>query len=336
MPGEIVVRGDGIAAQCCSRLLVRAGFRVIREGPARPKVPALLLGEGAQKLLQDVFDRSDLFEGLTPVSRRIVAWGPESKPTALPHSAVVVSEQELLDRIRPSEAPDSSVDPAATGWTIFAAPPLGSDVKELHFGSRFASVASVKLKANSPTGACWIESLADGWLFLLPVGEDAWLLSVGSPVESLFARSRWMADQVQEMLPMKGGFASNPRIADSLCAPGWLACGTAALGFDPLCGDGAGHAVREAILACAAARAVIAGADVDSVLAHYRSRLVAGFYRHLKLCEEFYRSGGRGVWWEEQLAATLRGVEWCQSVRFDAPKSRYRLNGFSLEAIELT
>jgi hypothetical protein len=105
------------------------------------------------------------------------------------------------------------------------------------------------------------------------------------------------------------------------------------LGFDPLCGDGAGHAVREAILASAAVRAVVEGADVDSVLAHYSSRLVAGFHRHLTLCEQFYRSGGDGLWWREQQAATLQGVEWCQSVRIDPPKSRYRLNGFSLEAI---
>jgi len=334
MPGNIVVRGDGIAALCCSRLLSQAGFGVSLEGPARPRVPAVLLSEGTQKLLQDVFNRSDLFEGLTRVNRRIVAWGKEAKAMALPHSAVVISEQELLRRIRPAEVREPGVDSGPTGWAIFAAPPLSGDVKERHFGSRFASVAAVKLKASSPRDACWIESLDDGWLFLLPVDGGAWLLSVGGPVELLLARSRLIADQIQEADSMKGGFASHPRIADALCAPGWLACGTAALGFDPLCGDGAGNAVREAILASAAVRAMVAGADVESVLAHYRSRLVAGLHRHLKLCEEFYGSGGRGLWWEEQLAATLGGVEWCQSLRFDAPKYHYRLNGFSLEAIE--
>jgi len=333
MPGDIVVRGDGIAALCCARLIAQAGFHIIAEGPARPKVPAVLLSEATQKLLQDVFGRSDLFRGLTRVNRRIVEWGHEAKPTELPHSAVVVSERELLDRIRQAEVVESSEDRAPTGWAIFAAPPLPDAVKERPFGSRFASVAAVKLKASSPTDACWIESLDDGWLFLLPVGDEAWLLSVGNPVESLIARSHLIADQVQEMHPTKGGFASHPRIADSLCVEGWFACGTAALAFDPLCGDGAGNAVREAILASAAVRAVIEGADMDSIFAHYRSRLVAGFHRHLKLCEEFYRSGGRGPWWEEQLAATLQGVEWCQSVRFDPPTVRYRLNGFSLEAI---
>jgi hypothetical protein len=334
MPGEIVVRGEGIAASCCSRLLGGAGFRVTLEGPARPRVPAVLLSEATQKLLQDVFNRSDLFQGLTRVNQRIVAWGQEAKPTALPHSAVVISEHDLLDRIRQANVPESSFAPEQTGWSIFAVPPLHSDVKELHFGSRFASVAQVKLKATAPSDACWIESLDAGWLFLLPVGQGGWLLSVGSPVDALLARSRLIADQLLETHPAKGGFASHPRIADPLCAPGWFACGTAALGFDPLCGDGAGNAVREAILACAAVRAVVEGADLESVLAHYRSRLVAGFHRHLKLCEEFYSSGGQGAWWQEQLAATRQGMEWCQSMRFQAPKMRYRLNEFSLQAIE--
>jgi hypothetical protein len=333
MPGNIVVRGDGIAALCCSRLLSQAGFHITSDAPARPKVPALLLSETTQKLLEDVFDRSDLFDGLTRVTRRIVAWGKDSKPVALPHSAVVTSEQELINRIRQADVPALDVDSAPAGWSIFAAPPLPGNVKERHFGSRSAGAAAVKVKTSSPRDACWIESLDDGWLFLLPVAEGAWLLAVGNTVEWLLARSRLIADQLQETDPMKGGFASHPRIAESLCAPGWLACGTAALGFDPLCGDGAGHAVREAILASAAVRAVVEGADVDSVLAHYSSRLVAGFHRHLKLCEEFYRSGGDGLWWREQQAATLQGVEWCQSVRIDPPKSRYRLNGFSLEAI---
>jgi 2-polyprenyl-6-methoxyphenol hydroxylase-like FAD-dependent oxidoreductase len=332
MPGEIVVRGDGIAALCCARLLSRAGFQVTLEGPARPKVPAVLLSEGTQKLLQDVFDRSDLFEGATRVNQRIVAWGKDAKPTALPHSAVVLSEQALLNHIRQVEVPEPKVS-EQTGWSIFAAPPLGNGVNERHFGSRVANTASAKLKTDSPTDACWIESIDDGWLFLLPAGEGAWLLSVGNTVESLLERSRLIVDHLHEVHPIHGGFASHPRIADSLCEPGWLACGTAALGFDPLCGDGAGNAIREAILACAAVRAVVGGADVDSVLAHYSSRLIAGFHRHLKLCEEYYGSGGQGLWWEEQLAATIQGIKWCQSLRFDAPKMRYRLNGFSLEAL---
>ena len=335
MPGNIVIRGDGVAALCCIRLLGQAGLGVTVEGSARPKLPAVMLSDGTQKLLQDVFDRPDIFNGVTRIRSRIVAWGPGSKPMELPHSAVVLSEQELLERIpqpHTQDSPKSREGQAA--WTIFATRPLPQEVEENHFGSRIASVAAVKLKRKSRAEACWIESLEDGWLFLLPVNEAAWLLSVGGAVKSLMGRSRMIADQVLEVRPTEGGFPSHPRIAESLCAPGWLACGTAALGFDPLCGDGAGHAAREAILASAVVCATIDGADVDAAVAHYRGRLVAGFHRHLVMCGEFYRSGGQGPWWKEQLEAIRRGVEWCESVRATIPTSRYRLNGFSLEAAE--
>ncbi len=335
MLGNITVQGDGIAARCCIRLLGQAGLGVTADGSARTKLPAIMLSDGTQTLLQDVFDRTGLFEGLTQVRSRIVAWGKDAKTSVLPHSAVVVSERELLDRIGQPELLESSKHPECqTEWDIIAGRPLGHHVEGHHFGSRFAGVAAVKRKPKSPSGACWIESLDDGWLFLLPADEGAWLLFVGNPVESLLARSRVIADQILDVRPVGGEFACHPRIARSLCAPGWFACGTAALGFDPLCGDGAGHAIREAILACAAVRAIIAGADVGAVLAHYSGRLIAGFRRHLKLCEEFYRSGGQGPWWAEQLAATRRGVEWCESGLSDIAGSRYRLNGFSLEAIE--
>lgn len=335
MPGCIAVRGDGIASLCCVRLLGQAGLSVSAEGPVRPKLPAIMLSEGSQKLLQDVFDQTDLFDGLTRVRKRIVAWGQGAKPIVLPHSAVVVSEQGLLDRIPHPGIPEPGEHrESQTAWTIIAARPLPQSVEEHHFGSRIATAAAVKLRIQSPADACWIESLDDGWLFLLPVSDGAWLLSVGKPVESLLARSRVIADEILEIRPVGGGFPCHPRIAQSLCGPAWLACGSAALGFDPLCGDGAGHAAREAILASAVVRAVIEGADVRAAIAHYSGRLIAGFRRHLQHCEEFYRSGGLGPWWEEQRAATRRGIEWCNSARSEIAQPGYRLNGFSLEALE--
>ena len=331
MSGTIAIRGDGLAALGCVHLLGQAGFQVRLEGPARPKMPAIMLSGATQKLLGDVFGGAELFDGLTPVRRRIVAWGPDAKPAALPHSAVVVSEQELLRRIRVREMPESTGAPIE--WSIVTARPETQRTEEHHFGSRMARVAAVELKSSAASDACWIESLENGWLFLLPAGESAWLLYVGDSVETLLARSRLIAAQILEAHPREGCFASHPRIAESLAGPGWFACGSAALGFDPLCGEGAGHAIREAILACAGVRAILAGAAVNAVQAHYRNRLVAGFHRHLKICEDFYRSGGPGPWWQEQVAATRRGIDWCESLNFAAARSEYRLNGFSLEAV---
>ena len=334
MAPSVLIRGEGVAACCCAHLLSRARLPLIVEAGDRPRVPAIMLGEATQKLLADVFDRRDLFGGSPRINKRIVAWGKKSAPIALPHSAVVVSEESLLDRIQsglPQSNLSSDREPA---WTIFAARPLPRSSEEHHFGSRMATASAVKLKTGCDPGACWVESLDHGWLFLLPGDDRAWLLSVGDPAETLLAQSRLISDQIAETSASRGTFPSHPRIAQPLCEPGWLACGTAALGFDPLCGDGAGNAIREAILASAVVRAGIDGADVDALIAHYRNRLVAGFKRHLEACREFYQAGRSGPWWDQELNSLDRGLDWCTRQLERAPGFRFRLSGFALEAID--
>src|SRR5689334_4298295 len=96
----VVIRGDGVAACCCARLLERGGLRPLIEVGNRARVPALMVGEATQNLLNDVFERHDLFEGLPRIHKRVVSWGADSRAVEVPHSAVVVSEQALLDRLR--------------------------------------------------------------------------------------------------------------------------------------------------------------------------------------------------------------------------------------------
>jgi hypothetical protein len=331
---SVLIRGEGVAASCCAHLLSRAGLHPYVEAADRPKVPAIMLGEATQKLVADVFDRPDLFDDLPRISKRIVAWGKNSTPIAVPHSAVVVSEEALLDRIQSGlPRPNPSLRGEAA-WTIFASRPLPRSSEERHFGSRLATAAAVKLKIGSDPSACWIESLQHGWLFLLPGEDHAWLLSVGDLAETLLAQSRLIAAQITETGAPRGTFPSHPRIVQPLCEPGWLACGTAALGFDPLCGDGTGHALREAILASAVVRAGIDGADIDALVAHYRIRLLAGFKRHLEACRQFYQAGHGGPWWDQELNSLDQGLDWCARRLESAPAFRFRLTGFALEAID--
>jgi hypothetical protein len=334
MQRGVLIRGEGVAASCCTRLLDQAGVPFVRESGFRPRLPAIMLGETAQKLLSDVFDRTDLFAGLPRIKKRVVAWKPNSEPLALPHSAVIVSEQALLNTIQHAPVRPLDEPVGALEWTILASRPLPESATEYPFGFRMASASPVKFKAECDVDTCWIESLERGWLFLLPSVEGGWLLSVGGSAESLLADSRLIAGQIADVAEAGGSFPCHPRITEPLGSPGWLACGTAAMGFDPLCGDGTGHATREAILASAVVRAVLDGGDVNAAVAHYRSRLLAGFHRHLQVCQEFYGSGPSGPWWEEQQDGIRRGLLWCQPRLEGAPAFRYRLNGFSLEAIE--
>ena len=331
---SVLIRGEGIAASCCARLLSRAGVHVSVQSLNRPKLPAILIGETTQKLLTDVFERDDLFAGMPHISRRVVAWGRTPPPIALAHSALVVSEEVLLNRIRHGLAKSETSD-EEPGWTIFASTPLRPGSLEHRFGSRMATASPVKLKPDSDSESCWIESLESGWLFLLPTGGGlGWLLSVGEPAAVLLSSSRLIEGQILELGAPRGTFPCHPRIVQPLAERGWIACGTAAVGFDPLCGDGTGNAIREAILGSAVIGAAFERSDVDQLVAHYCARVVAGFRRHLALCLDFYTGGHSGPWWDDQLHELKRGLEWCSQVSGPITGIRYRLNGFMLEPVD--
>jgi len=327
---RVLVQGDGVAASCCVHLLNHAGMAVQVDSAARPTQPAIMLGQTAQKLFADIFHRQDLFAGFPRIDKRIVQWGPHAAPLVLPHSAVVASEGVLLGRIRP--VAEGSGSKGGMDWLIRAARPLPAGSIEHSFGSRTATATPVFLNATAEPNACWIESLPNGWLFLLPEGDQrAWMLSVGDSPQVSFASSRLIASRIAEMRGEGASFPSHPRIADPVCGSDWLACGTAAVGFDPLCGDGAGYATREAILASAVIRAAASGEDKDALLAHYRSLLIAGFARHLAACGEFYGRGHSGDWWQREIESTRAGLAWCSQELAGLAPPRFRLNGFLLE-----
>jgi hypothetical protein len=242
----------------------------------------------------------------------------------------------LLDKLRPSAAVAESADKPE--WRILASSRLPTEQPgsvEQRFGSRTAIAFNVDLKTDEGAG-CWVESTEEGWLFLVGKQEKGCLLSVGREAGANLGRSRLIEKRIGRLRESLGEFPASPRITVPLCGAGgerWLACGTAALAFDPLCGDGAAHAVREAILATAAIRAVFAGAPADEVLAHYEARLTAGFERHLAYCAGFYRTGGHGAWWSAELRELERGLAWCRDRLSEFPAFRYRLNGYQLEAI---
>ena len=329
----IVLQGDGIAALTCGHLLQSAGFGVSIERAPRAYLPALMVSASSQALFRDVLELRDAFSSLPRIQKRVVKWGPQPEPVALPHSAVIASEQFLLEMVAKLFRANAS-SPEAADWTIISSRPLPESVIEHGFGSQVATVTLVELEKGSDSTACWIESLEDGWLFLMPdAPASGWLISVGGPLNAHLNSSRLIAGQIRGLGAGTREFPSYPRITWPLCGPHWLACGTAALAFDPLCGDGTGHAIREAILASAVVRAAARGTNVNGLRAHYQARLVAGFKRHLAVCLEFYQSGGVGPWWDSIVESLNKGLRWCDHQLSNAGEFRYRLSGLELEEI---
>ncbi len=331
---SVKITGEGVAAYCSESLLGRAGYRVLSSRANRSRLPAIMVSEGTQRLMQDVFDQPGLFAGLPRICKRIVAWGPLAAPREFSHSAVVLAEKDLLERLRPEPECAAPEQQNGTAWTIATAQPLPFESELQNFGCRTAVASTVTLQPGSSRNTCWVESLQAGWLFLLPGREDSGsLLSVGDSPESLLLESRLVARQIAETTSTYGSFPCHPRITNPLCGPGWLACGTAGVAFDPLCGDGTGNAIREAILASAVVQSVCHGGNEAALLAHYQSRLLAGFSKHLMQCDDYYQAGNWGPWWDQQLAATRIGLEWCARQRKPSSPFLYRLNGFALEPL---
>jgi hypothetical protein len=331
----IVIRGDTVAAWCCAYLLRKAGFRPTLERTARPRLPAIMLSENALTLIRDVFERPDLFRSAHRITRRSVNWGRGAEPVALDHRAVVVSERALLSELEQRlEPPVERLDHEAD-FTIFASRPLPAEAVEHWFGSRIAHAAPIRLKDAHDSESCWIESLEDGWLFLIPDAVDSgWLLSVGSSPPTVLSHSRLIAERIAAVSDPSGEFPASPRIVSPLTGPRWLACGTAGMAFDPLSGDGTAHAIREAILAAAVVKAISAGGDAKQLLNHYEARLTAGFHRHLAASLDFYLSGNSGNWWDQQAAFLRQGLEWCTHRLTEYGRFRYQLNGFELRSID--
>jgi hypothetical protein len=328
---HILIRGDGVAGRCCAHLLSRAGLTVAVDPASRPRLPAIMLGEPAQKLIGDIFGLHRRFDGLPRIKRRIVAWGTNPEPAVVEHSAIVISEDALLERLGAVPAASST---GSVEWAIYAAKPLPTEASERCFGSRAASAVPVELRPEAEPEACWMESLANGWLFLIAVAPGSgWLLAAGDRPEELLRRSHVVSARIAAVHSSAARFPASPRMAEPIAGAQWLACGTAAMAFDPICGDGTAHAVREGILASAVIKAAARGGDVARLMAHYENRLTAGFLRHLVHCVEYY-AAVRGDWWEKEAAAAREGIEWCSRRMGGDPQFHYRLNGLELEAID--
>ena len=329
---RVHVQGDGLASRCCQRLLQDAGAGISVQHTQRRPVPALLLADAALHLIRDVFQDHSLFQSAPTITNRVVAWRPGMEPVTLPHHAVTLSEAGLLQTIHPDVS--LSPQPSLPDWTIYCSRPLPSEMEAHAFGTRTAAAFSASLRQAPIEASCWVESVASGWLFLIQMPPTAAsLLCVGAAPDSLLSESSVIASEIDQYAPVAAGFPAYPQIALPLAGTDWLACGTAAMAFDPLCGDGTAYAVRESILAAAVLNAIDAGGDAAALTNHYQARSLAGFGRHLQLCWEFYRTGNKGPWWDAQMAEIERGIRWCAAQQASLDFSRYRLNGLKLEPV---
>lgn len=319
----VLLRGGGVAIATCAHLLASDGIPLIVEAMARPAAPVVMLSDPALALLRDVLGNPALFADKPRIARRVVRWG-DAPQVELPHGAVVVSGTELAKEL---PAPVAAGGACAAGFTVHGAPPFPTATLR-RFGTREAQAVEVTMNDAIARDACRVEAVAGGWLFLIPQGpERAWLLGVGAPLDALLGASILTAPAVAALTGPVTRFETAPRMIEQLAGDDWLACGTSAIAFDPICGDGTAQAAREAILAAAVIAGLRDGGNAPALLGHYQSMLIASMRRHLQISQQFYATGGSGPWWQEQAEALAQGHAWCTARLAVVPEPRFVLNG---------
>ncbi|WP_067734237.1 hypothetical protein [Novosphingobium naphthalenivorans] len=329
MRWTVEIAGGGVAAACCDHLLTQEGAAVHRTVAARAGVPALMLSDPARALLRDCLGQPSLFSGRPRITRRIVAWGGQ-EPAALPHQAVMLGAGDL------DFAPSGKAPATYPAQFTITTTRSGQDDQLIRFGDRIGETAPVQLLEADDADACWVEAVEDGWLFMIPSGPvSGWLLAIGAPCPHLLDQSRHLAPRIALDKDQTAQFDTTPRMLRTIARDGLLACGSASMAFDPICGDGTALAVRQAILASAIAVACHEGEDPEPLLGHYQAMMTAAMRRHLRLCSEFYASGGTGPWWRAQLEALAEGFAACSARLERESPPRYALDGFRLVRREL-
>jgi hypothetical protein len=205
------------------------------------------------------------------------------------------------------------------------------------YGQRLAFSQKVTLKHTEDARSCWTESTRHGWLFLLPFNssEAALIAAAYEPVKAM-EESRLIVPRLASELSQATAAPIAPRLARALYGDGMIQTGTAAMRFDPLCGEGAGHAAREAYLTVAVIRAALRGEPAEDLLDHYSKRLKQAFLRHLIICSSFYSSGGNSDFWRSEENALQNGISELQSQIQRSASMQFRFKGLDLEAIPLS
>src|SRR3954462_1935445 len=194
----IAISGNGVAACCCVRLLQGITPTTSIREERRSRVPALMLSNSTRMLIEDAFEDKTIFDGLHRIRQRIVAWGPSSEPVVLPPSGIVFAENALLERLWPKVLFDSRTETNPT-WNVQCSGKPSPDREEHRFGSRCAAAGEARLSKEAPQDACWIESVRNGWLFLISSGDRcASLLAIGASLQELLSQSKLISKQIEE------------------------------------------------------------------------------------------------------------------------------------------
>ena len=280
-----------------------------------------MLGERAAGLLEALWNDPALLSDTHVVRERAVWWGPADRCETVSAPGIAIGVDDLVQRLRARLHLPQNVASAdrEAAWIVDARPcsTHHNNVATIHaFGRRHASIAPASLRANSRTDVCIMESIERGWVFLLPIGAGQAALQFISVSEAsallnaseIVAATRMIRDAVATVGLWTGFVPCMPKARLPPARPGQIAIGEAALAFDPISGDGVGHALRGAVLAATVLQAIADGKPMRNCLDDYASTLRRAMTQHLSICLRLYADVPRAAGWPEELVAMKSGI----------------------------
>lgn len=317
-----VVRGSGVAALTCARLLGVQGWDVRLELGAPARRRHVLLGAATARLLAALWDEPMLLAGTHPIRERAVSWGTAPDIDILPAPGIALDIDDLVRRLAeglclPPGGADATGDAA---WIVDTRPDSadssGADPPMHVFGGRHAWISQVELRADSRDDLCVMESVADGWAFLLPVGgglASLQFVSIPSGVPPLqpaevAAATRVIRDAIGHAGAWSDPIPCMPRARLPPASVGRLAVGEGALAFDPISGDGVGHALRGVVLAATTLHEIASGKETAECLDDYANILRRAMVQHIRACLDLYGDAPLAAAWQDEIRAMKDGV----------------------------
>ncbi len=307
--------GYGVAALAAAAVLGRAGIPFsLADAPSAVRL--LTLNRPTQELLADLFSQK-LLKGLATSGGRIVDWEQASTATRVEDDALVIDLATLLARMRdqialaqhplPSPAIRIMAGGRETNARLTAAPPLATcywDRLQICVEPRgTGTLAGQHVYAGEHGWTFTAARLGGGWFAQATVlpGVDA-----GERAAVSLARAMGLAHAGDIPVP-DGWIDTAPALGSAVGPASQLYAGDAAVAYDPLCGDGCGHALRSGVLAAAVAvRALRHPEEAEQARGWYRSRLRLSFVQHLNACADIYGRARFAKQWQQYHAALLR------------------------------
>ena len=282
----------------------------------------ILLSEKTARLLTAIWDDPMLLAGTHPIRERAVSWEAARDVEVLPSPGIALDIDDLIQRLEaglslPPSAADATSDAA---WIVDTRPgstgPSDADSPMCAFGDRHAWFSQVELRTDSRDDLCIMESVADGWAFLLPTGGGLASLQFvsipscvppPSPAE-VGAATRAIRDAIGNVGAWSDPIPCMPRARLPPTSAGRLAVGEGALAFDPISGDGVGHALRGAVLAATTLDDIVSGKETAECLHDYANTLRRAMAQHLRTCLGLYRDAPLAAAWRKEIGAMETGV----------------------------